>query len=158
MFNAWAWRKPSCMTRKVVILDEPMSGLDPVGRRECANIILELKQAGKTVLFSTHICRTRKCCATAWRLIVGGKLRGVGAPDEIVRMKAQAMEVFFSNTMAPKQDCQCLLKKSTANGKGAIVCSYRKKSCTRRSTLGMAEQRFFGDAGKGHVGRITSCT
>src|ERR1700741_5072711 len=40
---------------KVVILDEPMSGLDPVGRREVRDIILELKQAGKTVLFSTHI-------------------------------------------------------------------------------------------------------
>jgi len=40
---------------KVVILDEPMSGLDPVGRREVRDIILELKEAGKTVLFSTHI-------------------------------------------------------------------------------------------------------
>ncbi len=40
---------------KVVILDEPMSGLDPVGRREVRDIILELKKGGKTVMFSTHI-------------------------------------------------------------------------------------------------------
>src|SRR5437868_7154115 len=40
---------------KLVILDEPMSGLDPVGRREVRDIILELKNAGKTILFSTHI-------------------------------------------------------------------------------------------------------
>ena len=40
---------------KVVILDEPMSGLDPLGRREVRDIILELKREGKTVLFSTHI-------------------------------------------------------------------------------------------------------
>ena len=39
----------------VVVLDEPMSGLDPVGRREVRDIILELKKQGKTVLFSTHI-------------------------------------------------------------------------------------------------------
>ncbi len=40
---------------QVVILDEPMSGLDPLGRREVGDIILELKKAGRTVLFSTHI-------------------------------------------------------------------------------------------------------
>ncbi|HEX4546475.1 MAG TPA: ABC transporter ATP-binding protein [Candidatus Acidoferrum sp.] len=40
---------------KVMILDEPMSGLDPVGRREVRDIILELKQESKTVMFSTHI-------------------------------------------------------------------------------------------------------
>ena len=40
---------------QLVILDEPMSGLDPVGRREVRDIILELKKQGKTVLFSTHI-------------------------------------------------------------------------------------------------------
>ena len=39
----------------VVILDEPMSGLDPVGRREVRDIILELKKQGRTVFFSTHI-------------------------------------------------------------------------------------------------------
>src|ERR1700691_3254568 len=38
----------------VVILDEPMSGLDPVGRREVRDIILELKKQGRTVFFSTR--------------------------------------------------------------------------------------------------------
>src|SRR5215469_8213364 len=40
---------------KVVFLDEPMSGLDPIGRREVRNLIEELKNNGKTVFFSTHI-------------------------------------------------------------------------------------------------------
>lgn len=40
---------------ELVILDEPMSGLDPMGRMEVRNIILDLKAAGKTVFFSTHI-------------------------------------------------------------------------------------------------------
>jgi ABC-2 type transport system ATP-binding protein len=80
---------------KVVILDEPMSGLDPVGRREVRDIILELKQAGKTVLFSTHILSDAEMLCDRVGVIVGGKLRGVGAPDEIVGMKAQAMEILF---------------------------------------------------------------
>src|SRR5881296_3914121 len=40
---------------QVVILDEPMSGLDPIGRREVRDIILDLRRGGRTILFSTHI-------------------------------------------------------------------------------------------------------
>jgi ABC-2 type transport system ATP-binding protein len=101
---------------KVVILDEPMSGLDPVGRREVRDIILELKQAGKTVLFSTHILSDAEMLCDRVGVIVGGKLRGVGAPDEIVGMKAQAMEVFFEYD-GGAAELQCLLKKSTQTGK-----------------------------------------
>src|SRR5205085_7944287 len=75
---------------KIVILDEPMSGLDPVGRREVRDIILELKRAGKTVLFSTHILSDAETLCDRVGVIVGGKLRGVGAPDEIVGLKAEA--------------------------------------------------------------------
>jgi ABC-2 type transport system ATP-binding protein len=80
---------------KVVILDEPMSGLDPIGRREVRDIILELKRDGKTVLFSTHILSDAEMLCDRVGVIVGGKLRGVGAPGEIVGVKAQAMEILF---------------------------------------------------------------
>src|SRR5882757_8321955 len=80
---------------KVVILDEPMSGLDPVGRREVRDIILELKQAGKTVLFSTHILTDAEMLCDKVGVIVGGKLQGVGRPDEIVGMKAHEIEIVF---------------------------------------------------------------
>jgi ABC-2 type transport system ATP-binding protein len=80
---------------KVVILDEPMSGLDPIGRREVRDIILELKREGKTVLFSTHILSDAEMLCDRVGVIVGGKLRGVGAPNEIVGMKPQGMEILF---------------------------------------------------------------
>src|SRR6266478_858045 len=80
---------------KVVILDEPMSGLDPVGRREVRDIILELKRDGKTVMFSTHILSDAEMLCDRVGVIVGGKLRGVGAPDEIVGMKAHEIEIVF---------------------------------------------------------------
>lgn len=80
---------------QVVILDEPMSGLDPVGRREVRDIILELKREGRTVLFSTHILSDAEMLCDRVGVIVGGKLRGVGAPGEIVEMKAQGMEILF---------------------------------------------------------------
>jgi ABC-2 type transport system ATP-binding protein len=81
---------------KVVILDEPMSGLDPVGRREVRDIVLELKNAGKTVLFSTHILSDAETLCDRVAVIAGGKLRGVGAPGSIVGMKSLGMEIVFA--------------------------------------------------------------
>jgi ABC-2 type transport system ATP-binding protein len=100
---------------KVVILDEPMSGLDPVGRREVRDIILELKRAGKTVLFSTHILSDAEMLCDRVGVIVGGKLRGVGAPDEIVGMKAHGMEILFEYS-GGCTDAGALLSKATRTG------------------------------------------
>ena len=80
---------------EVVVLDEPMSGLDPLGRREVRDIILELKRAGKTVLFSTHILTDAEMLCDRVGVIVGGKLRGVGTPGEIVGIQTQGMEILF---------------------------------------------------------------
>jgi ABC-2 type transport system ATP-binding protein len=86
---------------KVVILDEPMSGLDPLGRREVRDIILELKREGRTILFSTHILSDAEMLCDRVGVIVGGKLRGVGAPQDIIGVKAHGMEILFE--VAPDQ-------------------------------------------------------
>lgn len=80
---------------KVVFLDEPMSGLDPVGRREVRDIILELKQQGRTVFFSTHILSDAEMLCDRVAVLVGGKLQGVGAPREMVSVEVQSMEIVF---------------------------------------------------------------
>ena len=80
---------------KLVILDEPMSGLDPVGRREVRDIILELKKAGKTILFSTHILSDAEILCDRVGVIAGGKLRGVGSPGAIVGIQTLGMEILF---------------------------------------------------------------
>ncbi|PYT71873.1 MAG: ABC transporter [Acidobacteria bacterium] len=98
---------------KVVILDEPMSGLDPVGRREVRDIILALKREGKTVMFSTHILSDAEMLCDRVGVIVGGKLRGVGAPEQLVDVKTQSMEIFFELT---GQSTAPLLAKATRTG------------------------------------------
>ncbi len=98
---------------KVVILDEPMSGLDPVGRREVRDIILELKREGKTVMFSTHILSDAEMLCDRVGVIVGGKLRGVGAPGQIVDMKTQGMEILFE---LPGPSNAAVLSKATRTG------------------------------------------
>src|SRR5213595_3464161 len=98
---------------KVVILDEPMSGLDPIGRREVRDIILELKKDGKTVMFSTHILSDAEMLCDRVGVIVGGKLRGVGAPGTLVNMKTLGMEILFELT---KQSNVPLLSSATRTG------------------------------------------
>jgi ABC-2 type transport system ATP-binding protein len=98
---------------KVVILDEPMSGLDPVGRRELRDIILELKREGKTVMFSTHILSDAEMLCDRVGVIVGGKLRGVGAPGALVDMKTQGMEILFE---LPGKSAAPLLSRATRTG------------------------------------------
>ena len=86
---------------EVVVLDEPMSGLDPLGRREVRDIILELKKEGRTVLFSTHILTDAEMLCDRVGVIVGGKLRGVGTPGEMVGIQAQGMEILYELTGSP---------------------------------------------------------
>src|ERR1700690_2430866 len=79
----------------VVILDEPMSGLDPVGRREVRDIIMDLKKQGRTVFFSTHILSDAEMLCDRVAVLAGGKTQGVGAPGDIVSMPGHAMEILF---------------------------------------------------------------
>jgi ABC-2 type transport system ATP-binding protein len=80
---------------QVVFLDEPMSGLDPIGRREARDIIVQLKQQGRTVFFSTHILSDAEMLCDRVSVLVAGKLQGVGAPSEIVSVSVHAMEILF---------------------------------------------------------------
>jgi ABC-2 type transport system ATP-binding protein len=99
---------------KLVLLDEPMSGLDPVGRREVRDIILELKNAGKTILFSTHILSDAEMLCDQVGVIAGGKLRGVGAPGSIVGVKSAGAEIVFELADGPA--AQKIREKATKSG------------------------------------------
>jgi len=79
----------------VVFLDEPMSGLDPIGRREVRDIIHDLKRQGRTVFFSTHILSDAEMLCDRVAVLAGGKLQGVGAPNEFVSPEVAGMEILF---------------------------------------------------------------
>ena len=60
---------------KLVFLDEPMSGLDPMGRREVRELIQQLRSEGKTVFFSTHILSDAEALCDRVAVIHQGELR-----------------------------------------------------------------------------------
>jgi ABC-2 type transport system ATP-binding protein len=73
---------------EVVLLDEPMSGLDPVGRRDVRNLILQLKSEGKTVFFSTHILSDAEALCDRVAILHRGKLVGVGQIAELLKRQS----------------------------------------------------------------------
>jgi ABC-2 type transport system ATP-binding protein len=81
---------------ELVILDEPMSGLDPIGRRLVRDIILGLKGEGKTVLFSTHILSDAEALCDRVALLRAGELLRVGDLAGILGSDVSHMEILVA--------------------------------------------------------------
>jgi ABC-2 type transport system ATP-binding protein len=86
---------------RLVFLDEPMSGLDPLGRREVRDLMLQLQQEGKTVFFSTHILSDAEALCDRVAIINQGELRGVGAVEELTKSVQGKVEVIWQGTQIP---------------------------------------------------------
>jgi len=79
---------------ELVILDEPMSGLDPVGRKQVRDLILGLRDQGKTVFFSTHIIPDVEMICDRVGVLAKGKLLTTGRVEELVtRGHTQSVEI-----------------------------------------------------------------
>jgi ABC-2 type transport system ATP-binding protein len=81
---------------EVVFLDEPMSGLDPIGRHMVKEVILDLRSRGRTVFFSTHILSDAEALCDRVALLRAGHLVTVGRLDEILRIDVSHLEVLVS--------------------------------------------------------------
>jgi ABC-2 type transport system ATP-binding protein len=69
---------------KIVILDEPMSGLDPIGRREIRELIAGLRTQGKTVFMSTHILSDIEALCDEVAILKRGKLAATGNLQDLL--------------------------------------------------------------------------
>ncbi len=87
--------------REVVFLDEPMSGLDPMGRREVRELMEQLKHEGKTVFFSTHILSDAEALCDRVAVINKGELRGIGAISELTSTVQGKIEIVWRGNAIP---------------------------------------------------------
>jgi len=85
---------------EVIFLDEPMSGLDPVGRREVRDLISALRQEGKTVFMCSHILSDIEVLCDRIAILKGGRLAHIGQLDELRQQVAgrDLVEVVVSGT------------------------------------------------------------
>ncbi len=85
---------------EVVFLDEPMSGLDPLGRREVREVILRLRERQKTVFFSTHILADAETLCDRVAVLHHGQLQGCGELNAILRLGVSTIEVVLEGPSA----------------------------------------------------------
>ncbi|MEO0096820.1 MAG: ABC transporter ATP-binding protein [candidate division WOR-3 bacterium] len=81
---------------KILILDEPMGGLDPIGRKEIRDLILRLKKEGKTIIFSSHILSDAEMLCDRISILIKGEKVKEGTISEIVGEEVYEYEIIFS--------------------------------------------------------------
>ena len=81
---------------KVILLDEPMSGLDPIGRREVRDLLLRVKSEGRTVFFSSHIIPDVEVVCDRVGILVSGRLVAQGSLNEMLEAQIASIEVTIS--------------------------------------------------------------
>ncbi len=77
----------------LLILDEPLTGLDPIGRKEIKDLILEQKKKGKTIFFSSHILPDAEAVCDRIGIIIGGRIMEVGELDKLLKKGTKTDEI-----------------------------------------------------------------
>jgi ABC-2 type transport system ATP-binding protein len=130
----------------IIILDEPMSGLDPLGRRDVREIMLSLKAQGKTVFFSTHILPDVERICDRVAIMVGGQVRRMGPLSTLLADGARGLEVDVEALDATGLTAATAL--STAHRLHAQSVTFEVAS--------MAQANALIDCVRSHGGRICS--
>jgi ABC-2 type transport system ATP-binding protein len=78
---------------ELVVLDEPTSGLDPIGRKEVRDLIIELREQGKTVFFSSHILTDIEAIADHVAIVARGQLQSQGTPAELIKRTILGIDI-----------------------------------------------------------------
>ena len=78
---------------ELIILDEPQSGLDPLGRKEVADLIRELKEQGKTIFFSSHILSDVERICDRVAVMMRGKIVDVGPLSKLLNPRTLSTEI-----------------------------------------------------------------
>lgn len=86
----------------LVILDEPTSGMDPLGRMEIRRIIADLRARGKTVFFSSHELSEVELVCDHLAILVGGRVAAEGAATTLVK-SGESLEQYFLRTVEAAQ-------------------------------------------------------
>jgi ABC-2 type transport system ATP-binding protein len=85
---------------ELVVFDEPMSGLDPLGRRDVRSLILRLRDRGCTVFFSSHVLSDAEALCSRVAILARGRLVAAGRLSEMLAFRARGWELVVSN-LAP---------------------------------------------------------
>jgi ABC-2 type transport system ATP-binding protein len=89
---------------EVIFLDEPMSGLDPLGRRDVRALMLELRDQGRTIFFSSHILSDAEALCSQVAIVAKGRLAGSGRLADFREFAVQGWELVISGVSTATLD------------------------------------------------------
>ena len=102
---------------ELVVLDEPMSGLDPSGRRLIRNLILQMRSEGRTIFFSSHILSDVEMICDRIGILVSGKLHYTGAVEPLLEQHTHRVEIRVEEVSeALEPDLPSIADESTRHG------------------------------------------
>jgi ABC-2 type transport system ATP-binding protein len=117
---------------ELLILDEPMSGLDPIGRKEIRDIIIDYGRQGKTVIFSSHILSDVEMICDRVAMIMDGQLKASGATDTVLDQGAREWEIEYAG---PALEMDALAPRGTwridQKGRKQIIRVYEEPVALR---------------------------
>jgi len=122
---------------EILFLDEPMSGLDPIGRREMKNIILNLKKEGKVVFFNSHILSDAEEICDKIGIILNGKILSLGKTEEILTKK-KSLEEFFIEIVSGKKSTRKVKIEKKSNKK---IIKKTVKKTTKKKTVNSSKSQ-----------------
>jgi ABC-2 type transport system ATP-binding protein len=114
---------------ELVVLDEPMSGLDPIGRKEVRDLILRLKETGKTIFFSSHILHDAELLCDRVSILVKGRVVAMGGISDLIGAASMqsieaVVEGLGSDGLA---QIRPLVEKVTVHGDRVLLVLYNQE-------------------------------
>jgi ABC-2 type transport system ATP-binding protein len=103
---------------EVIFLDEPMSGLDPLGRRDVRALILRLRDEGRTVFFSSHILSDAESLCSRIAIVAKGRLMASGALSDLVTAQLKGWEITVEGLPQAPPESQAGVRSLTAIAAG----------------------------------------
>jgi len=109
----------------LVLLDEPLGGLDPLGRKELRDIIVRLKEEGKTVFLSSHILQDIEMICDRVAILVDGKIINQGLLQDLISQKIFFTEVILSGV--EKRQIESLGESISTHGGRILLRVFEEK-------------------------------
>ncbi|MEN0020025.1 MAG: ATP-binding cassette domain-containing protein [Planctomycetota bacterium] len=116
----------------LLILDEPTTGLDPIGTRQVKDLILELGRRGKTVLLSSHLLADVQDCVDRMVILYGGKKRDEGTGDDLLTSRERTtieVDALDEDTIAAIDQ---LIRQRSGGDKAVLSVSHPRQTLEQK--------------------------
>jgi ABC-2 type transport system ATP-binding protein len=119
---------------EVIFLDEPMSGLDPLGRREVRALMLRLREQGRTVFFSSHILADAEALCSRVAILAGGRLTAGGTMGNLQAFEVRGWEMVVSDLTPGALDrLASIVRRATAIADGRYALEIAPETSPERA-------------------------